>query len=64
MTWAKNYGDRIGGTGSVDGKRAPRIEKRCKCGALIPKRKTWCGPCYDVRLHENIAKNRKAKTCP
>jgi hypothetical protein len=34
------------------------IEKRCACGAPIPKRKTWCSPCYDVRLQANIAANR------
>lgn len=40
--------------------RGKKIEKACcRCGCDIPKRKTYCGPCYDVRLHENIAANRK-----
>ena len=42
------------------GKRAQAVEKLCsRCGvARIPKRKTYCGPCYDVRLQEIIAASR------
>ena len=39
-------------------KRAKPITKRCTCGALIQSRKTFCGPCYDVRYQENVAAGR------
>lgn len=31
--------------------------KKCGCG-LLNKAKRYCGPCYDIRLQENIARNR------
>lgn len=66
MTWAKNYGDRFN-TSAQSGKRAKAIEKICAgCGTGIDSRKTYCGPCYDVRLQSNIEKNRaryKAARC-
>ena len=60
MTWAKNYADRFSAS-ETSGKRAKSIDKLCAagCGAIIAKRKTYCGPCYDVRLQQNIAKNRE-----
>jgi hypothetical protein len=42
-------------------KRKVRQEHRCAgpdCTATIPKRRRFCGPCYDRRLMENIARNR------
>lgn len=63
MTWAKNYGDRLGVATSSSDRRAKAVSKACaKCGTGIEKRKTYCGPCYDVRLQENIIKNRKLPT--
>jgi hypothetical protein len=42
------------------GPRAKPLEKRCAgCGTGIPRRKTWCGPCYDERLQANILAHRK-----
>jgi hypothetical protein len=60
MTWAKNFGDRDRAGSFETGKRAKAVEKLCAggCGAGIEKRKTYCGPCYDIRLQENIEKNR------
>lgn len=42
------------------GKRAKVVTKKCAaCGMrLNDNRKTYCGPCYDRRLQENIAANR------
>ena len=62
MTWAKNYGDRFSGSASQTGNRARAISKACaKCGTGIERRKTYCGPCYDVRLEENNRKRHSAK---
>lgn len=38
------------------GRPVEKLCKRCQCG--IPRRKTYCSPCYDLRLAENIAANR------
>ncbi len=46
---------------SGSGTRAKPVQKHCAaCGAgLMDRRKTYCGPCYDRRLQENIAANRR-----
>jgi CDGSH-type Zn-finger protein len=49
------------GFAEIAGGKAPkRGEKACtNCGCGISKAKTYCGPCYDIRLTDNIARNRK-----
>lgn len=62
MTWAKNFSDRYSGGPSPSEKRAKKVEKTCaKCGTGIENRKTYCGPCYDIRYQENVVKNRKRR---
>jgi hypothetical protein len=40
-------------------RKGEAFAKLCgSCGCRIDRRKTYCGPCYDVRLMENIAANR------
>jgi len=40
-------------------RKGNEFAKLCgRCGCRIERRKTYCGPCYDVRLAENIAANR------
>jgi hypothetical protein len=60
VTWAKNFGDRYAGApGTAADQKAKKVEKFCaSCGTGVDSRKTYCGPCYDVRLQANIAKNR------
>jgi len=49
-----------GSLAQIIGERAAVHDKRCAiCGCEIPKRKTYCAPCYDVRLMSQIKKNRK-----
>lgn len=41
------------------GKAKPIVGQCLTCGAKLIKRgKKYCLPCYDVRLAENIAKNK------
>lgn len=46
-------------------KNAKSTDHQCgNCPATIPLRKTYCGPCYDERLMENIKKNRSKYKYP
>jgi len=49
-----------GSIADISAKRARGVVKLCPtCGAgLMEARKTYCAPCYDVRLQANIAANR------
>lgn len=52
-----------GGRAETSQRKAKAVEKFCaKCGCGIERRKTYCGPCYDIRYNERVAANRlKAK---
>lgn len=40
-------------------RKGDAFEKRClRCDCRIERRKRYCGPCYDLRLTENIKANR------
>lgn len=48
-----------GGRAETSDRKARATTKACReCGCGIDSRKTYCGPCYDVRLATNIAANR------
>lgn len=49
-----------GGRAETADRKGKKIEKLCRtCGCGIERRKTYCGPCYDLRLTVTIARNRK-----
>ena len=52
--WRNQYTD------ALPTKAAKTIQHPCEggCGAWVPKRKRFCGSCYDTRLEANIAANR------
>jgi hypothetical protein len=58
MTWAKNHGDRDRAAVLETGKRGRKLRQCETCPSLVSGAKRFCGPCYDVRLQANIAKNR------
>lgn len=44
-------------------KRKIAKTRKCEtCPAIVPLRKRFCGPCYDLRLEANIAANRHKYT--
>ncbi len=48
------------GYAEIAGGRAKAVKKTCgECGVGIPKRKKYCGPCYDARLVVHNDRNRK-----
>lgn len=52
MTWASNFGAIRHSIGSLETKRAKKVQKLCiDCGAGIAMgRKVRCSPCYSVIL--------------
>lgn len=47
---------------TVKVKRGARPDKKCgMCGSPIPMRKTFCGPCYDIRLQTKIQAGRERR---
>lgn len=50
-----------GSFAELSGGRAKAVQKLCaQCGCgLMDRRKTYCAPCYDVRLQGHNDRNRK-----
>lgn len=48
-----------GGRAETSDRKAKATVKACRqCGCGIERRKTYCGPCRDVRLAATVAANR------